>query len=76
MSRASMKAKKKWRRRRCRSTFKRTRDAGAGRAFGGSLHTSGPILDLPALVAQVNRLFSFRRATGRVGRGKTLGRRE
>ena len=60
MSRASMKAKKTWHHRKRRSTFKRTRDPDAGRAFGGYTTTGGLILDLPALVAQVNRLFRGR----------------
>ncbi len=68
MSRASMKAKKKWRRRRCRSTFKRKQVTNAfgpawasgGWASGGSNFTGGPSLDLPALIAQVNRLFRGR----------------
>ena len=63
MSRASMKAKKKWHRRRCRSTFKRTQhdpNAGIGPFYGGFATTGGPLLDLPALIAQVNRLFRGR----------------
>ena len=77
MSRASLKAKKKWHRRKRRSSFKRERRPAGQVMHGRSTFVPGAAasygsIDVAGAIAAVNRLFSFR-AFGN-GRGKTHDR--